>query len=302
MENDNFDFSFDMRGIDRQALLEEAAERLNALGGYLGASESTTTAATPGGTMAMELNSDTIEFAGFPVVYRITDKDFLMRNLNVPTSFKQLTLDYKFYWLYFPIALFPKLGWGFNQLEMIVKFNPAEPIQHLRPKAYQILPDKKFQTKLNLQGHVEVRLDENFEFSAATQTLQANYGPVQGKVGASVDAKVAAGLGTVLGPFEYSMKKAQIDHTPVGMEMVRWDLNGAEFFQDDSPPLIVIFQVPQETMEVKIVAAMQAYRYFNLANATFQQAIKELPRKFREFFTSGMPVYKDASWDITPRL
>ncbi|HLI09687.1 MAG TPA: hypothetical protein VKV40_24205 [Ktedonobacteraceae bacterium] len=298
----DLDFSFDMRGVDRQALLAEAAERLDALSGFLGPGDEQPARESPESVLARELMEDDVEFAGFPVVYRISDKDFLTRNLKVPVRYEELARAYSFYGLYFPIALFPRRHWGFNRLEFVVSFNPDESVQHLRPKAYEILPAKKFQNLIDLNGQVEVRLNEQFEFSAETETLAADVGVARASAGAGVGAKEAVGLGAVIGPFVYHLKKARIDHTPVGMEKVRWRLDGAEFFQEDDPPLIVILQVPKETQAVTVAAAMQAYRYFSFASAGLQQAVKQLPAAMRNFFNGGMPVYREASWDITPRL
>jgi hypothetical protein len=49
---------------------------------------------------------------------------------------------------------------------MLVEFNPDDSAPHTRPKAYQILPEKQFRTLLKGSTHLEVRLNENFVFSA----------------------------------------------------------------------------------------------------------------------------------------
>lgn len=300
MENTTLDFSFNMEGLDRQALLREAAERLDLRRAHLGEEDSISE--TPEGELARALLNDVAEFADFPVVYKITDKDFLKRNLEVPVRFQQLARDYNFYWLYFPIALFPKHNWAFNRLELVVEFNPDDPAPHTRPKAYQILPEKKFQTLLEMSDHLEVSLDENFEFKAkaATPELQADL--AEGKIGGGVEVKYAGGMGLVVGPFVYRLKRAKIDHTPTGMQKVFWRLDGAEFFQENNPAIVVITQIPKETKEVKVAAAMQAYRYFNYASAGLQQAVEELVKSLKRFFKDGLPIRDEKTWDITPRL
>ena len=112
--NSSLDFSFNMDGIDRQALLAEAAERLDALSGYLDDSE-TSSPQSPEGELVRALMGDTVKLS-FPEVYEITDQDFLISNLSIPVRFKQLSQAFKFYWLYFPISLFPQYNWGFNRL------------------------------------------------------------------------------------------------------------------------------------------------------------------------------------------
>ena len=301
MTNDRLDFNLDFEQLDRVAILEEAAQRLDALGGYLGEANQESSR-TLEGDVARDLEGDVIDFAGFPVVYKITDGDFLNRKHQIPVRFTDLSQAFNFYWVYFPVALFPKRGWGFNRLDIGVRFNPEEPTQQLRPKAYQILPEKKFQTLIERSTHLEVHIDGNFEFNAKAHEPKVQAGPIEGQVNAGVDAKVVAGFGSVVGPFVYRLKRANIDHTPIGLEQVFWRLDGAEFFQDDDPPLIVILQVPKQTKEVKIAAALKAFRYFNRANASFQQKVRELPQRFQAFFTQGMPVDKKQMWDITPRL
>jgi hypothetical protein len=300
MEKEKLDFSFDMSGIDRRAILGEAAQRLDSLQGDLGPGAELTE--TPEGELARALREDVAEFSGFPVVHRIIDKDFLTKKLQVPVRFQQLTRNYNFHWLYFPIALFPQRNWAFSRLEVAVELSPEEHLPHLRPKAYHILPEQAFQTLLEMSDHLEVKLDESGEFKAKAMSpeLKAKY--LEGKLGGYVDVKAAAGLGLVVGPFVYQLKKAKIQHTPVGMEKVFWRLDGKEFFQDNCPALVVVVQTPKETKEVKIRAAMQAYRNFSVGAAGLLQAVKELGKVLRGYFQGGVPLRDEKEWDITPRL
>lgn len=292
MDSDNLDFSFKMEGIDRQAWLEAAAKELDLRKGPLGPGDKAPPE-TPEGAEARELKWDE---AKFPVtiidVYRITDKDFLARSREIPVKFSQLAKKFNFYWIRFPISLAPKRNWAFNMLEVRVEFNKgSEP--HTRPVAYQILPHKQFQTLLQANDSLTVQLNENLELEAKTGVLEAEL---------SVKTVVAAGAGLVLGPFTYSLKKAKIDHNTTGMEWVFWRLDGAEFFQENSPDLVVIAQVPKETMELKVHAEMQAYRYFSFASTSLQQAILHIPDIFRGFFQNGLPVYDTQSYDLTHTL
>src|SRR2546423_1774727 len=101
------DFSFDMQGIDRGALLAAAAGDLQALNARLSAGERTPQP-TPEADLVSELQRDVAEFAGFPDVRRIVDGDFLARNRPAPEVFEQLAQDFNFYSLRFPVALFPR--------------------------------------------------------------------------------------------------------------------------------------------------------------------------------------------------
>lgn len=297
---DQLDFSYDMSGIDRQALLGEAAERLDWMQGHLGPEREMVE--SPEGDLARALLEDAAEFSDFPVVYQITDKDFLSKGLTVPIRFEQLMQSYNFYWLYFPILLFPQRNWGFNRLEVAIELSPDVGLPHMRPKAYQILPEQQFQKLLELGDHLEVTIDEggNFKAKVLTPELKAKY--LEGELGGYVDVKAAAGLGLAVGPFVYQLKKAKIQHTPVGMEKVFWRLDGKEFFQENSPALVVVAQIPKESDEVRIRAAMQAYRNFSFGAAGLQQAVGELGRVLREYFKGGVPLRDEKEWDITPRL
>src|SRR5437016_4302004 len=106
MNDSDAAFRFNVEGVDRDGLLAEAAQRIDRLitadyGGEGGPSE------TPEGAELRAFQDDVAEWAAFPVVYRITDRDFLGQDLKVPVRFQQLSRAYDFYWLHFPITLFP---------------------------------------------------------------------------------------------------------------------------------------------------------------------------------------------------
>ncbi|HEX8282824.1 MAG TPA: hypothetical protein VF588_05695 [Pyrinomonadaceae bacterium] len=302
MSDQNLDWSFDMSGVDRAALLQDAAERFDKFAVTHLGERDTQVGESPEGTLARALLGDVAEFAASPVVYKITDQDFIGQKLNVPFKFKELSRDYNFYWFYFPIALHPGRDKAFNRLEVAVEFNPEEKAGHLRPKAYQILPDKKFETLLQARQQLELGLDENFEFGVKTGEISGKAGGAEGKVTAGVDVKAAAGAGFVAGPFVYTIRRAKIEHTSVGLEKVFWRLDSQEFFQGDDVPLVVVAQVPKETKSIRVAAAMQAYRHFNWLSASLQSVAGELPRALRDFFKGGAPLRDQANWDVTPML
>lgn len=284
--------------IARRELLFEAAAAFDRARAHLGPGEPALESVE--GALARALAQDTVEFAADPVWYHITDRDFLSRSVPVPVRFTDLSRRFRFFWVSLPIALFPQRHWAFNRLDVIVQFNPGEPQPGRRPKAHQILPARRFQDLLRVSAGLEVRLDENFQFSAAARPPAVDAGVARAQVGAGVDARAAAGLGMVVGPFTYQIKNAQIDHTPVGMEMVRWRIEGAEFFQGEGPDLVVVLQVPRETERVTIAAAMEARRYFNWGAAGLQEAVKQLGDRLRHFFEDGLPVERRASWELDP--
>lgn len=291
-------FSYDMSAVDRGSLLTSAASALDLQASSLGGPAQATE--TPAGRVARALIGDEAFFSAFPDVYEISDRTFLARKRPLPARFKELARDFRFYWLYIPIALIPQYNWAFNRLEVAIEFNPEDMKPERRPRAYQILPAKQFQQLLELTTKLDVSINEEFEFAAhpPAVALPNDLASISG----SVEASAAGSAGLTVGPFSYRIKKAKIDHSPVGMEQVWWRIDGAEFFQEDSPALIVIVQVPTAVRQVKIAAALQAYRYFNFATAGLQDAVAQLPKALADFFRAGAPLRDDAAWDITPRL
>jgi hypothetical protein len=296
MPNDNFNFSFDLAQVDdRQILLRQAGELIDARRSHLSGKQTAVTA-TPEGDLIRDLMLDQASLAPDPDVYRITDRDFLDRKRPVPVRFREMSRQFRFFWVRFPVGLMPRRDWAFNRLEVKVAFNPGGESKG-RPKGYQILPDKRFQDLLKVSDRLEVSLDEKFEFAAQ---VAANVGVAKERV--IVDVGAAAGLKIVAGPFNYRVAKAQIDNSGTGLDWVFWRLDGAEFFQENRPDLVVIAQVPKETSEFKIDAAMQAYRYFNFAAADLQEAIKELPSLIVSFFKAGAPLSDRKQYDLSDRL
>ncbi len=299
MDSTHSDFSFSMTNVDRQALLAESAHRLDALRGSLGIERNTL--ASPEGAFIRAFLQDNAEFAASPIIERITDERFLQHNIAVPIRFAQMQKHYNFYWIEPTMILFPRKNWNFHQLEVLIEFNPNTAANEPRPTAYQILPDKKFQPSLSLQGSLNISLDENFEFQAHTGTIDTAIGPIGGKLDAGVGAKATSNLGFTAGPFVYHMKRVQIDHTAVGAQKVFWRLNGTEFFQENSPRLVVIAQIPKKVQELKIAAKMQAYHRMSFPSSV-QEALQELPHILQTFFQGGTPIQAATQWDVSTRL
>jgi hypothetical protein len=240
--------------------------------------------------------SDRAEFAAFPDVYRITEADFIKRGLPAPVALTALT-D-KFYWIRFPIGLVPQRGWAFDKLEVGIKFLETDsPLT--RAKAHQILPDKKFQEQLNIDTGLTLTLGENLEF----QAKGALGHEAIGKADASVDVKGAAKLGVVAGPFQYRFVRAKIDHTSTGMEWVFWRLDGEEFFQENTPDLVVIARVPAAAKELRVEAELRACRYFQYATADLKDVVDRLVDRLRKFFRDeGLAIGDRKEYNLTELL
>ena len=296
MIDPEYEFSFNMAGIDRQALLEAAATKLDELRGVMG--KGGKRKQTPEGRQTRGYKNDQAIFPrANPDVYKITDQDYLARNLKAPVQFTDLSKRFNFYWIRIPVSLMPERNWGFNALETRIHFNLGDPPESL-PRAYQIFPNEKYEKHAEATYYLELGIGEKFEFAVSTGTQQGQLGAGSGKVDIGVKTVAKTGLGLKLGPFSHASKKAKILHNSTGMEWVKWRLDGAEFFQEAKQDFILIAQVPKATKVVTITAGLQAYRYFNYGSAKWTESIRQLGKAFRDFFEAGMPLRDD----IVPSL
>jgi hypothetical protein len=293
-------FSFDMTGVDRQAVLTEAARQFDLQHAHLGAGGSI--AGTPAGALARALLEDVAEFGKAPEVYRIGDEELRAVAGSVSPLFKQQSETSIFYWIHIPIFLRPQRSWAFTRLEVLIEFNRDAADPYSRPRAYQILPDRKFQSLLEVSDSLEIVLDENLQFKAQTGSLGMQAGSAGAMLDGSAGVTLGGGVAFKAGKFEYRLKRAKIDHTATGLEKVFWRLDGAEFFQDNQPSLVVIAQLPRETHEMKVDALLQAYRRFGWFSADVQDAVEQLAQSLRTFFRAGAPLQDAAVWDLTTRL
>ena len=299
--NSSLEFILDIDINDRRELLKNAAKRFDNLESHLG-SQKPKTKRTFEAALMEALTEDVAEFAGYPVIHRITERDFPKSKVPVPATFKQLSRKYRFYWLYFPLNLVPKQDWRYDCVQLMIEFNPEATDPRLRPKAYQILPDQRFQDMLVTKTHLELCLDENFEFNVATGALEAPLDKAKAKIDAGVDVRAAAGMGLVAGPFRYGIRKAKIRHSPPGVEKIVWRLDGPEFFEENTPSIVVIAQVPKETSEVTITGEMRVTRGFPFFSVPLSSLIRYLPDAMIGFFEKGMPLCSRSKWDITRDL
>ena len=286
---------------DRKALLMDAAQRLDALHGHLGGKEEIPE--TPEGKLVRTLAEDEGQFARSPVVRKISNQEYLSRNLPVPIDVADLFKKYRFYFLEFPFELDPAAGWAFNKLEVRIDFNKDDPAPGEHPKVYQIFPDPKFQTLFEANANLEVGVKANGEFDAKSGPVAVQAGQAAFKVGAEVDATAGAKAGFVIGPFSYSIKRAVINHHGAGKEWARWEISGTQINKGDDPRLMAIVQVPRETRQVKVRGEMLARRNFSLANYSLTEAVRNLPDTLRRFLEGGAPFHpRPDEWDVTGQM
>jgi hypothetical protein len=301
--NELGNFDFDFSGMDRASLLAEAATTVQALRSELGPESQVFDIASNAAThLLAQLNEEVAEFSAYPEVVELKEKHFTERGLAVPVQFRELGQRYKFYWIHFPITLFPGSNMPFHKLECGVEFNPGTVEGHLRPRAHLILPDRKFQQLLEFNDSLELRIGEDFEFAVNTGSIDVQLNQAEAKAKAGVEAKATGKLGFMVGPFTYRLKKALVEHSPAGAEKVFWRLSDTVLFHEDEPTLIVVLQVPKPIGRVEIAAAMQAYHQFNFGAAGLAEAIQYFGKRLATFFRKGAPTADRKVWDITSSL
>lgn len=296
-------FNFSFGDIDRADLLAEASRTVGALGFELGgAARSGVPAKEAAHRLLSQLDQEVAELGAYPEVLELKEAHFVDHGLTVPKRFKDLNKDSRFYWLRLPVTLSPMENHPFSKLECAIEFNPGSDEGHLRPKAHMILPDRKFRQLLQINDSLELNIGENFEFEAGMAELNEESAAGKLKAKAAVDAKAAAKLGLVAGPFTYRMRKALLEHSPAGTEKVFWRLADAQFFQEDDPTLIVVMQAPRTIERVEIAAALQAYHQFDVWGAELSSVLRYFRERLANFFRQGAPTRHTRVWDITPSL
>jgi hypothetical protein len=287
--------------LDRQALLMDAARALDRRESHLGAG-SGTPAETSEGRALRAFVEDKAKFGGAPLIHKLAESDFTEAGRKVPARFRTLCERYDFYEIHLPIVLAPQGDYGFNKLKAMVEFNPDSTDPYSRPKAYEILPKSAFQELAKGSMNLEVGLNENFELEAKPTSVAVPAGIPGVKVEAGAGAKLSGGMSMTMGPFNYRLRKATIQHNAPGSEEVWWTIDDAELLAGDEPLLFVIAQVPKTTKELRLRADLLAYRRFVWLKAGLQSAIKQLSKEIQQFFKAGAPISDSKDWDLSHAL
>ncbi|WP_158219848.1 hypothetical protein [Ideonella sp. A 288] len=300
-------FDFDFKGLSRTELLGRSAKAIGAGASNLGvgdaaapsAADAARTAAT--GLLAA-LDQEVAEFAGFPEIVPLEARHFEAHGMKPPARFEDLSRQHRFYWLRIPMTLRPLQDRPFVKLQCAVEFNPGVAAAHLRPVAQMILPDRKFQQMLAANTSLTLGIGEDFEFEAKGQADVGTADTLSANGKASVDAKAAASAGMTVGPFQYSLKKAVVNHSGTGTEKVFWTLDGAEFFEEQEPVLVVVLRVPNEVTELHVAAALQAFHDIHWLVSSVGNFFTLLGDRMAGFFKKGAPATHTQVWNLTPRL
>jgi len=277
---------------DRAALLLEAADRLDRLSGHLGPGQQ---AADPYGQLLRDLITDRAEFAAHPDLRSLP----AVSPAQAAVSTFRMTDEFSFWWLRIPLLLFPRRSWGFTRLEVRIELSPTEQHPERRPKAFDILPNRRFDTLLKAKSEVMLGVGVDGHFAVEVPEVGvAIPGVGMGSVGAGASAKARIGGEVGVGPLAVRMVAARVDHTAEGLEKVFWRLDGAEFFEENQPELVVVLQVPKGVETFDVVGVLQAYRRFNLFPAGLQAAVRQLPEALRVFFSGGAPLSAQTTYAL----
>lgn len=300
-------FEFDFGGESRDALMAEVRENVIGLARELGEERVTRSmgettrrmesALTPAEKLLEELNQQRAFLSRQLDFLKLEEAHFAEHNLPVPELFRRLSERYNFYWLHLPVGYHARPNMPFVRVECAVEFNPTA-ADDQRPISALILPDKKFLTLLQMNAETTVRLNQNFEFEA--QTGELSLPNVSGSAGAG--ASVSVGGGVSVGPFNYRLVRAQVEHSGEKTHKVFWRVSGADFFRERVPQFAVVLQVPRYVSELKVAAAVQAYAEFNFAAAGLGEIIAYLGERLRNFLRAGAPVRDTAMYDLSARL
>jgi hypothetical protein len=301
MELSNLDFSFNMAGVDRRALLAEAASELDALKATLG-TPGTAIPETEVGALVRSIIDDRAEFGEAPTVYKITDQDFIKSRSGLPFNYKQLMEKHNFYWVRIPVYLESRRNWAFYRLEVSLQFSSSNTDPLTQPIVYDIFPATRFAPLFEAGASFKIGLGENLSLSAGIEPIATIPGAVPGSIGGKVKFEEDIHAGLTVGPLYHRVRKVLIYHTPTSTSKVFWRIEDIDFFENDDPRLIVIVKIPRETREARITARMQAARKFSFASAGLREAIQYLPAAIQVFFRGGAPIDAQAGWDISSLL
>jgi hypothetical protein len=299
---DSFDFDFGAQS--RAELLTQVGKSVAGLASDLGGGVPKKGKAHEAARQLLaDLGTEIAQFSTFPEIVPLKAEHFELHGVKAPARFTDLSQNHRFYWIRFPLTLRPADNKPFVKLQCAVEFNPGKDPGHLRPVAQMILPDKRFQTLLQGNASLTLGIGEDFEFKASgAQDIAVPVANVAAAAKGSVDVKVAGAAGMAVGPFTYTLKKARINHSGSGTERVFWTLDGAEFFEEQEPVLVVVLRVPNEVKEVQVAAALQASHEFKILAAPIGALLEYLGKRISEFFRAGAPAAHTQVWDLTPRL
>ena len=293
---------FEEPELNRDELIDRAADAIDSLGMHLGPGERPEPSRE--GDFAREFKFDEAEPTR-PLIQAIAAESLDRNRDDVPVETSELFRGARFYWITLPVKLYTRVGWAFNRLQAKATFDSGDSGDSggPGPTAFFILPDPQFVTYF--EGKQTLRLGINGRLKARAGLPQITVGQPGGPeidfdAGGAVEAE--ASVEYVLGPNEYRLTAAKVKHWGHGQPVARWRLDGARYLDEADPGLRVMLRVPDGTTALRVRVAIEARRYFSAMEATFQEKVKAIPEIFATFFRNGAPIGGTGSWDLTADL
>jgi hypothetical protein len=302
-------FDFDFGGESRQEMFQEALDALVAEGHPLGAAVDGTALSfdldpeqKAASDLLQQLKTHVAELGDNPQMLELKAKTFEEYGWAVPKQFRDLSKTHRFYWMQVPVLLSQLENMPFSKLELAIEFNPAEAQSTRKPVSVLIFPDKRIKQIAQFKQGASLKVGENFELDVATPELDLKAGAAKAEGKAGVELGAKGGFSLALGPFDYDLKKLELEHTDLGNSKVFWKVFTAKYLHTERPQFVVVFQVPRQVTELKVAAAMQAYHQFDAGAAGLSQVFKVFRDKVSNFFRQGAPLQDTTVWELTEKL
>lgn len=291
------DFTIDAPPADRQQLLHQAVNEINALNNHLG-NDDVVTVQSKQAQVLSKIMDDAVLLPDLPVMHKITDDQFVQNTYNLPIDVQQTLKKNNFYWLQIPVGVFTKEDWAYSRIEVGIVMNAVEG-QDI-PRAFRILPEKAFQQLFEWSAEGEVGLDANFNFSGKTAQYHFEYkgNELQLQAGAGANAEIKNKL--VYGPLSFKIRKTLIDYAGKNTSMIKWVLDDTQTIQDVFD-LIGIIQVPKTYTNFSIAAEVRARRTLSDI-PDLLGLFQSLSQTVKNFFKTGCPTRDVKQWNLTAFL
>jgi len=165
------------------------------------------------------------------------------------------------------------------------------------PKVHDLLPEDVWTEILRLRTSLKVGLDEALRFRAELGGVGGAYDTLSDKARARVAVAAGGGAQMVMGPFQYSVTRAEVLGRGRENSEVFWRLDGQEYVQHEEPYLGCVLRVPAATEAVRARGAMIAYSQFDFLGADLTDWPRRFRKKLRSFFGRGIPLESTRTWE-----
>ncbi len=280
---------------ERSETLAAAQFEIDALSSHLGGSGARGGEQNEASQLMKELHEEVAEFGAFPDVIPFTEASFAEYGWPAPAGFEHLNTLFNFYWVRFPIVLKPATKSPFNKLEYQIEFGTGIAAGNLKPKAHLIFPAKKFTDILNVKTNVELGVQGNVQASATAPAVNFSYFDIGASAGGDVSGSIGGDVAVKIGPFDLTMRRAEIDHSAEGAQKVYWLLSNTRLIREDNPSPVVVLQVPKEISSVGVQAQLQAFHSPSFG-LPLTQVYDYLTSKIQSLLGNGAPIWEQKSW------